>query len=650
MLTDIGLAWLPPKPADFRQHCAAVDAMKDARGSRLRWLANHQLDNNALHRLATSVTNAIAAAAQAPLSPFTLGLISNGTTDLLTPALVGTAARYGIALRAVAAPFGVTFQAALDPDSNILTAHPDAILLALDYRAFFADHCLSRDAEAEVDKAITEIAGMAKAFEETGKACVIVQTLAPPPERLFGNFDCSHPGTIGWLCARFNEKLRTELVGPGILVLDTASIAASLGTNKWYDRSQWLMARLPFCNEAVPLYAEQIARIIGAIRGKSRKVLVLDLDNTLWGGIIGDDGIDGIKLAQGDPVGEAFLDVQRAALALKQRGVLLALCSKNSEAIARVAIRDHGDMILREDDFAAMQINWNDKASNLEALAEQLSLGLDSFVFFDDNPTERAQVRYVLPQVCVPELPMDPADYARLLLTSGFFEATSFTEEDGRRAELYAANAERQTLLAQSRNMAAFLQSLDMSAIFTINGASGLQRFAQLINKSNQFNLTTRRYTEAEILAMAQDPNLFRLQMKMLDRFGDNGMICAVICQTDPDAWEIETWVMSCRVLNRQVEVAVLNEIVNHAKRAGARRLIGTYNQTDRNELVRQHYAKLGFELIASTENEMRWSLDVTSYAARPVPIATAAEVQEPEIPAQGINLLDRHAQPATIG
>jgi FkbH-like protein len=637
MSMENGVSYLPPKPLNFRQLCADVDAMETRRGDRLRWLASHQLDNNALHRLATSIEKAIACGATDPLTSFTLGLVSNGTTDLLSSALVGAAARYGIVVSVIASPFGVTFQAAFDSDSTILAENPDAILLALDYRAFFADYCVSANPTQEVDRAIAEIAEMAKSFMAKSRSSIILQTLQAPPERIFGNFDCRQPGSLAWLCARFNEQLTSEVARAGVLVLDVASLAASIGTSKWYDRSHWFAARLPFCQEAVPLYAEQVARIISSLRGKSRKVLILDLDNTIWGGIVGDDGMDGLRLSQGDAIGEAFLDVQRAALALKRRGVLLAVCSKNNEQIARAAIRDHADMILREEDFAAIQINWNDKASNLEAIAEQLSLGLDSFVFFDDNPMERAQVRSTLPQVCVPELPANPTEYARILMTSGFFEGISFTDEDRIRAEQYTANARRQTLFAKSRDMQGFLRSLEMTAVFTMNGSSGWQRFAQLINKSNQFNLTTRRYTEGEILAMADDPRILRLQVKLFDRFGDNGMICAIICRAEADVWEIDTWVMSCRVLSRQVEVAVLNEIIRNATRAGARGLIGTYKPTDRNELVRNHYARLGFELLASDENETRWHLDVTGYKARPVPIAISAEHQ-PTASGQTIN------------
>jgi FkbH-like protein len=462
-----------------------------------------------------------------------------------------------------------------------------------------------------------------RAFQPASRAALIVQSIAAPPERLFGSFDRRQRGTPAWLAARFNDRLVAEILTTGVSLLDVEALATQVGLGLWYDRAQYMTARLPFTGECVPLYAEHVLRVIAAMRGRSRKVLVLDLDNTLWGGVIGDDGIDGIRLGQGDPRGEAFLDVQRAALALKQRGVLLAVCSKNDEPVARKALREHPEMLLREADFSAFQINWADKATNLEILAERLSLGLDSFVFLDDNPVERAQVRESAPQVLVPELPSDPAAYASVLMTAGFFEAVTFSEEDRIRVEHYAGNTRRETLKAQSRDLGAFLSSLRMQAIFTTSGETGWSRFAQLINKSNQFNLTARRYTEAEIATRVTDRATLTLQVRLLDQFGDNGMISAVIAVPEAEDWVLETWVMSCRVLGREVEQAVLNQIAAEARSHGIRRLIGVYRPTERNGMVREHYAKLGFVRLVA-EGEDRWVLDLAQFMARDVPIETA--------------------------
>jgi len=282
-------------------------------------------------------------------------------------------------------------------------------------------------------------------------------------------------------------------------------------------------------------------------------------------------------------------------------------------------------MLLREADFSAMQINWSDKATNLEVLADRLSLGIDSFVFLDDNPAERAQVRASLPEVLVPELPSDPAEYAAVLMASGAFEAVSFSEEDRQRAEQYAANARRESLAAQSRDLAGFLASLQMRILFTADGDTGWSRFTQLINKSNQFNLTTKRYTEIEVAEWVASPDILTLQVRLTDQFGDNGMICSVIACPLGQDWILDSWVMSCRVLGRRVEEAVLNELVRRARAAGMKQLVGLYRATPRNGLVREHYSKLGFTRDGHEGDAERWILDVAGYETQILPIMCEA-------------------------
>jgi len=619
------MPWLKKAPPDFRARCEALDQIPGDRSEAFRALASFDLNESQLTSLSRHIRRAEGQTTS--LAPFKLGLISNCTTEYIVPALQGTGARYGFALQVVAAPFGMTVQAAHAPDISAALASSDAVLLAMDYRAYFPDYSLrDGDAEAAVDAALDQLGNIISTLKGCGHAALIVQTVAAPPEKLFGSFDRCQPGTAAWLVARFNARLVTEILCPGVILLDVEAMANHVGLGHWYDRAQFMTARLPFAGDCVPLYADRVLRVIGALRGRSRKVLVLDLDNTLWGGVIGDDGVNGIRLGQGSPQGEAFLDVQRAALALKHRGILLAVCSKNTDVVALEAIRNHPEMLLRENDFSAMQINWQDKATNLEILANRLSLGLDSFVFLDDNPVERDQVRQALPSVSVPELPSDPAAYARLLMTSGLFDAVTFSDEDRIRSAQYASNAGREVLLSQSRNLDDFLRSLQMQATFTIEGDLGWSRFAQLINKSNQFNLTTRRYTEAELHPLIADPHVLTMQVRLTDRFGDNGMISAIVARPVDDSWLLDTWVMSCRVLGREVEKAVLNRIAREAKRRKIARLIGIYRPTDRNGMVKDHYSKLGFTQIISQEKEDRWELDVATYVFQDVSISDSAE------------------------
>jgi FkbH-like protein len=388
------------------------------------------------------------------------------------------------------------------------------------------------------------------------------------------------------------------------------------------------MAKFSFSDQLIPLYADHVARVVAAIRGKSGKVLILDLDNTVWGGVIGDDGLDGIQIAQGDARGEAHLAVQRLALDLRQRGIVLAVSSKNTDEVARAPFEKHPEMLLKLDHIAVFQANWNDKATNIQAIAEELSLGLDAMVFLDDNPVERGLVRKLLPQVAVPELPEEPAYYARTLAAGGYFEAVAFASEDLKRAGFYQDNARRAGLQKQVGGVDAYLTSLEMTITFQPFDATGRARIVQLINKSNQYNLTTRRYTDPEVTEAENDASVFTLQVRLADIFGDNGMISVVICRPgEAGEWEIDTWLMSCRVLGRKVEHMVLREILGHARVAGIHKLMGVYRPTERNKLVVDHYAKLGFAKAGEEESGLtRWELLVEAADPASAPMKVVSQ------------------------
>jgi len=621
------LPWLPRPPADFRARCKAVDAEGGARGPALARLAAFALEDQHLVHLARSIATAGATGVDlAPLGSFRLGILSNATTELIIPALVGSAARFGISLDVVEAPFDQSVQVALNSDSPFQQARPDAVLLAFDHR-ILPEPAASNDAQLArnaMDAALNHIVTVRDGLAAGCGAPVIVQTLAPPPEAVLGSFDTRLPGSRRRLVHAFNGALVESLRETPSMLLDVAALAETVGLDAWHDAGQWYLAKIPFAQELVPLYADHVGRLLGAIRGRSRKCLVLDLDNTLWGGVIGDDGVDGIVLGQGDPGGEAFVAVQRMALELRDHGIVLAVCSKNEDAIAREPFRNHPDMVLTEDDIACFQANWSDKASNIEAIAAALNIGVDSLVLIDDNPAERALVRNSLPEVAVPELPDDPALFRRTILAAGYFEAVNFSEEDRTRAADYKASSRRGTLQAGSRDLTAYLESLEMEIDFAPFDAQGRGRIAQLINKSNQFNLTTRRYTEAELGDMEKDTTVFTLQARLGDAFGYTGMIGVVICRTEGERWDIDTWIMSCRVLGRRVEEAALGELARQARQAGATTLTGRYVPTERNALVRDHFAKLGFERTGEAgedEDATSWRLDVETYEPPALPI-----------------------------
>jgi FkbH-like protein len=496
------------------------------------------------------------------------------------------------------------------------------VLLSIDHRGLPLAPAVGdkETADKNVADCMTYIKTITDAIHTRMGAAVILQNLSAPVETFSGSYEGRLPGTLPWLVARINLEL-DMLAGANLAILDVAGLAANVGVANWHDPTQWNMAKQPFALNYVPIYADYVCRIIAARRGKSRRCLILDLDNTLWGGVIGDDGLEGIVIGNGDATGEAYLHVQQVELGLRERGIALAVSSKNDDAVARKPFREHPDMLLREEHIAVFQANWSDKASNIKAIAETLSLGLESMVFMDDNPAERHQVRSALPDVAVPELPADPALYGRTLLAAGYFEAIAFSEEDRKRAAFYQQNAQRAALLDPS-DMEGYLRSLDMEIAFAPFDAAGRTRIAQLIGKSNQFNLTTKRYSELDVRQMEEDPRVFTRQIRLADRFGDNGMISVIICRMLQDAWEIDTWLMSCRVLGRRVEEAVLQEIVRHAEKSGAKKLVGMYIPTARNGLVKEHYRKLGFTRIACAANGTEtWELDIAAFAPSSLPM-----------------------------
>ncbi|CAN7195352.1 HAD-IIIC family phosphatase [Rhizobacter sp. LjRoot28] len=619
------LAWLPKAPDDFTAQCRALaDAGTDL-GRQAQRLANHGLDENQLNKLSRAIQKAQATQRSlAPLTPFRLGLISNATSHFIVPALVATAARHGIALECIEADYDQVMQTALSPDSVINRAQCDAVLVAVDHRGLPLTPSPGdpEAAQRTVDAALGHLNMIRNGIRSHGKALAIVQTIPRPVESSFGSFDLALSGTTRQLIDEVNRGIGRSIPGSEDLLFDVAHLAETVGLADWHDVTLWNMAKLPFASRFLPLYADHVCRLIAALRGKSRKCLILDLDNTVWGGVIGDDGLEGIVIGQGDATGEAHLHVQRTALALRDRGIVLAVSSKNTDDVARRPFREHPEMLLREDHLAVFQANWNDKATNIKAIAEELSLGLDAMVFLDDNPMERDLVRRMLPQVAVPELPADPALYVRTLLAAGYFEAIAYSGEDRKRAEFYQDNARRVSLQKQAGDVDAYLASLNMRMTLQPFDETGRARIAQLINKSNQFNLTTRRYTEADVAAAQNDPDAFTLQVRLADTFGDNGMISVILCRRADDAWDIDTWLMSCRVLGRKVEQAVLQELLAQARHRGIRRLVGSYLPTEKNKLVEDHYAKLGFDKTADLPGGGTvWTLDVASAPQLTFPI-----------------------------
>lgn len=612
------LSWLPQPSQDFSQR------LNDTTSGHGLWeLAKFSLDENQLSRLYKKIlTLQNEHVNLLPLTDMKIGVISNATTKLAVPALVGTALRFGISLQVVESEFNQIAQEAFSSDSAFIGQNLNFILVAMDYRGLPLLPCPGdKDlAEKNVKDCLSYLMSVINSLRARTGAQIILQNVALPFEDLSGSLENRLTGSLSWLISHLNSKLDT-LAADDTFILDVSKLAANLGLANWHDLTQWNIAKLSFSQRFIPVYSDYVCRILAATLGKSRRCLILDLDNTLWGGVIGDDGLEGILIGNGDPTAEAHLHIQRTVLELRERGIVLAVSSKNEDATARQPFKEHPDMLIREEHIAVFQANWLDKASNIKAIAETLSLGLESMVFLDDNPAERMLVRRELPEVAVPELPKDPALYARTLIAAGYFEATTFSEEDRKRSIFYQDNAKRAKILNQSSDMNAYLMSLDMEISFTPFDATGRARIAQLINKSNQFNLTTKRYNELDVKELEDNQSFYTRQIRLKDTLGDNGMISVVICKIHSSSWKIDTWLMSCRVLGRRVELAALQDIVTNAKASGATKLIGIYSPTARNIIVKDHYKKLGFIKIPNESEIETWELDITNYKIQELPM-----------------------------
>ena len=604
------LSWLERPPANFQLLCRDLYSDPGDRSTEIRALALTALDENQLIRFAKVIQRAFKNGHLDGLVRFRLGYISNGTPDFILAALVGTALRYGIALECVACGYDQSLQDALNPESPIHQLAPDAVAIAIDWHGLPMRAAVGENSQASVDSVLRHLETIRKGIRENGKATCIIQNIPAPVHRILGSFDRMLPGAPRQILDQVNIGLGEMARIAGDILLDVAGLAETVGLANWHSESAWNFAKLPFAQDLVPLYADYVCRTIAAMLGRSRRCLVLDLDNTLWGGVIGDDGLAGIQVAQGDANGEAYLDFQRHVLSLHEAGIVLAICSKNEDETARRPFQQHPEMLLREEHFAIFQANFDDKPTNLKAIARELSLGLESLVFVDDNPFERGLVRKTLPQVAVPEMPSDPALYVRTLSAAGYFEAVSFSREDSNRASYYQGNAKRAALQKSVSDVESYLESLQMEISFRPFDAANRKRIAQLIAKSNQFNLTTRRYTEQEVALMERSPEFFTMQVRLKDIFGDNGMISVVICRiASKQEWEIDAWLMSCRVLGRRVEHMVLRELLGHAaKREG-------------------HYANLGFSLHAGhPDGSTEWLVEVLGKEIDNAPMVVSSE------------------------
>jgi FkbH-like protein len=609
------LAWLPKETEwDMCLEALSADSPFEQWQKLLR-LANWRIDfvqtgklDRAAQRLAKhgipTSTN---------LKPVKLALLGSSTLRHLIPGVRVAGLRRGFWVEVFEGDYGQYFQELTNTRSPLHQFSPNVVCFAFD-----AEHLYSFG-NGEAEATLAHLRPVWKLAKTVFGCTVIQQTGLPVFPDLLGNNEHRLPDSPQACISKLNAALKSAADADGVDLLAVDKYAAMDGMRLWHDATLWHKSKQEVHPAVSHKYGEYVMRIVGAQYGRSHKCLVLDLDNTLWGGVIGDDGLHGIKLGNGSAVGEAYLAFQRYLLRLRNRGVVLAVCSKNDEVNAFLPFDQHPEMLLRRADIACFVANWSDKVANLRAIARTLNLGIDSMVFVDDNPFERNLVREQLPEVAVPELPEDPAMYAQVLADAGYFEATLITQEDRQRAAQYQANLEREILKDSVTDIASYLRGLRMELFCQPFDEANLLRIVQLINKTNQFNLTTRRYSEAEVRAIMADRNALTWQIRLKDRFGDNGIIAIIFGKLNTaKELELETWLMSCRILGRQVEDACMNLVAQGGRDIGAIRIVGVYRPTAKNAMVRDMYLQFGFQPAeADAEGNPKWVLELNDYSVR---------------------------------
>jgi FkbH-like protein len=555
------------------------------------------------------------------LVPLRVRILRSFTIEPLIPLLRARAFLAGICLDVSVGPYGVIDQILLGRDADDSSSADLVIVAALLDDVAPALWNGEPDVAAEVDAVAARVDGWMTAHRRASTATLVVQNFETPGRPSAGSVleaQSEHSQTD--LIAALNRRVRTSAQSlSSIHVFDIDALAARFGRERFRDARKHLAMRVPFSADGFSALADEYLRFLVVRAGLTCKVVAVDLDNTLWGGVLGEDGAEGLQMGVEYP-GSAYRAVQRELRHLARRGILLAVCSKNDAEDARRVLTSHSDMLLRPDEFATLQINWDDKAQNLRRIAAALNIGLDAIAFVDDNPVERAWVEAQLPEVRVVGLPDDPSGFADALRRSPWFDRFSTSDDDRVRAAQYQSQRARTVAAAAADSPDAFLASLDMHASIADVRPLTLQRAAQLTQKTNQFNLTTRRYTDAELERRLSEPGIFARTIRVVDRFGDNGIVGLVIGQVCGARAEIDTFLLSCRVIGRDVETALLADAAAEARTRGARVIAGRFLATAKNAPARSFFARHGFALAGGDDAESVWERDLTGGGLDPPP------------------------------
>lgn len=550
---------------------------------------------------------------------FKIAVVGDTATQLLCTAIRGMGVERGYNIDLFEAEYNQVERQLLDPTSDLHQFDADFIVIFQSTHKL-GEHYSALSTEQQLILADDRIGFLASVCENPALAGKKIVYFNYPEieDTVFGSYANKVESSFTYQVRKLNyELMRLSQQYQNLFTCDIAALQNKLGRDVMFAANVYTSTEMILSMDALPYVASRVMDIVCAVKGQFKKCLILDLDNTVWGGVIGDDGLEGIQLGHGLGIGKAFTEFQMWVKKLKQRGIIICVASKNNEETAKEPFEKHPDMVLKLDDIAVFQANWDTKVDNIRTIQQILNIGFDSMVFLDDNPFERNIVRENIKGITVPELPEDPAEYLEYLYSLNLFETASYSNLDKDRTKQYQVEAQRVSLSKTFTNEADFLKSLNMVSVVSGFTKFNTPRVAQLSQRSNQFNLRTVRYTDADIEALAKDPNVIDLSFTLEDKFGDNGLIAVVIMKPlDKETLFVDTWFMSCRVLKRGMENFTLNTMVEKAKAAGYKRIIGEYLPTPKNKMVENHYTGLGFTPVEGAATA-QYILNVDEYQNR---------------------------------
>lgn len=559
------------------------------------------------------------------LSTVKLSLVGDTATQLFATALKGYGVLRGYNIELFEAEYNQVERQLLDPTSDLYQFDADFIVIFQSTHKLGEHHSML-SAEQQITLADDRIGFLASVCENPALAGkkIIYFNYPEIEDTVFGSYANKVESSFTYQVRKLNfELMRLSQQYQNLFICDIAALQNKLGRDMMFAANVYTSTEMILSIDALPYVASRVMDIVCAVKGQFKKCLILDLDNTVWGGVIGDDGLEGIQLGHGLGIGKAFTEFQMWVKKLKQRGIIICVASKNNEETAKEPFEKHPDMVLKLDDIAVFQANWDTKVDNIRTIQQILNIGFDSMVFLDDNPFERNIVRENIKGITVPELPEDPAEYLEYLYSLNLFETASYSNLDKDRTKQYQVEAQRVSLSKTFTNEADFLKSLNMVSVVSGFTKFNTPRVAQLSQRSNQFNLRTIRYTDADIEALANDPNVIDLSFTLEDKFGDNGLIAVIIMKPmDKETLFVDTWFMSCRVLKRGMENFTLNTMVEKAKATGYKKIIGEYVPTPKNKMVENHYTGLGFTPVEGAVTA-QYVLNVDEYQNRECYIET---------------------------